>query len=270
MLAPAPHSRVPVGALSFDPLTEREVVACVLTASDRSQGGWISTPNVDILRRSTLDPEARRLIGAADLVLADGAPVMWAAKLSGCPLPGRVTGSSLLWTLSAAAADTGRGIYLLGGEPGVAERAATRLAEYAPGLRVTGTFAPRWGFESDPDQIEDIRQRVVQAAPDLVFVGLGCPKQERLIETLSPSLPQAWWLGCGAALAFAAGELTRAPTWMQTCGLEWAHRVLCEPRRLARRYLIDDAPFALRLLASAALSRRTSGLEPVGASLAGG
>jgi len=255
MYMKAISARVPVGTLAFDPLTEQQVVTRVLAALAEGDGGWISTPNVDILRRSSKNAEVRRLIGAADMVVADGAPVVWAARLGGRPLPERVAGSSLLWSLSEAAATSGRGIYLLGGEAEVADRAADRLRRHAPGLRVTGTFAPPWGFESEPAQVEAIRDRLVSADPDMVFVGLGCPKQELLIETLSPDLPRTWWLGCGAALAFAAGQLHRAPAWMQANGLEWVHRLVSEPRRLARRYLIDDAPFALRLLAASAATR---------------
>jgi len=247
--------RVRVGTLDFDPLTEVDVVERVLDALTRGEGGWISTPNIDILRRSAEDGEVRRLVSAADLVVADGAPVVWAARLGGRPLPERVAGSALLWSLSAAAARAGRGIYLLGGEPGVADRAAARLSSHAPGLRVTGTYAPPWGFESDPAQIHAIRGRLLGADPAVVFVGLGCPKQERLIATLAPSLPRVWWIGCGAALAFAAGQLQRAPAWMQASGLEWVHRMAAEPRRLGRRYLVDDAPYALRLLAGSALAR---------------
>jgi len=245
-----------VGALAFDPVTEQQVVDHVLTALTRGDGGWISTPNIDIMRRSAEDAGVRRLIGAADVVVADGAPVVWAAKLGGRPLPERVAGSALVWSLSAAAAVAGRGIFLLGGEPGVADRAAARLCGHAPGLRVTGTFAPDWGFESDPAQVDAIGELLKSADPDVVFVGLGCPKQERLIEALAPDLPRIWWVGCGAALDFAAGERRRAPAWMQASGLEWVHRMVAEPRRLVRRYLVDDAPYALRLLIGSALSRR--------------
>ena len=96
---------------------------------------------------------------------------------------------------------------------------------------------------------------MVEAEPDLVFVGLGFPKQERLIEHLRPVLPTSWFLGCGAAINFVAGDCVRAPVWMQRSGLEWAHRLAKEPRRLARRYLREDAPYAVRLLATSAMRR---------------
>ncbi|MBA3252351.1 MAG: WecB/TagA/CpsF family glycosyltransferase [Geodermatophilaceae bacterium] len=250
-------ARVPVGPLDFDPLTEDDVVSRVAEAVDRGRGGWISTPNIDILRRSARETSVRNLLGSADIVVADGAPVVWAARLTGRPLPGRVAGSSLLWSLCTAAASGGYGIYLLGGEPGVAERAARRLMTHAPGLQVTGTCAPAWGFETRPAEVEAIRARLIAADPKIVFVGLGCPKQERLIAALSESLPGAWWIGCGAALDFAAGQLRRAPRWMQRSGLEWVHRMAAEPGRLVRRYVVEDAPYALRLLVASARRRAT-------------
>ncbi len=247
--------RVPVGMLTFDAITEDDVVAQVSAAVDGGVGGWICTPNIDILRRSARDTSVRELLGTADIVVADGAPVVWASRLSGRPLPCRVTGASLVWSLSVAAAAGGHGVYLLGGEPGVAERAASRLTAHAPGLQVTGTYSPAWGFETRPAEVEDIRERLVAAAPSFVFVGLGCPKQEHLIQTLSAALPGTWWIGCGAALDFAAGQVPRAPLWMQRRGLEWVYRMYSEPGRLVRRYLVDDAPYALRLMVDSALSR---------------
>lgn len=252
-----PAERVAVGPLLFDSVTERQAVAHVVSEWGHGRGGWISTPNIDILRRAARDPEMRSLIGSADVVVADGAPVVWAARLGGRPLPERVAGSALLWSLSRGAARAGRSVYLLGGEPGVGLRAAQRLLEHAPRLRLAGVHAPDWGFERDPARLAEVRDRLLAAAPDLVFVALGCPKQERLIRELAPALPATWWIGCGAALDFAAGQLRRAPRWMQVGGLEWVHRLAAEPRRLVRRYLVEDAPFALRLLAGSVLARRS-------------
>jgi N-acetylglucosaminyldiphosphoundecaprenol N-acetyl-beta-D-mannosaminyltransferase len=103
--------------------------------------------------------------------------------------------------------------------------------------------------------MEAIAAKLAQAKPDIVFVGLGFPKQERVIAALAPGLPAAWFIGCGAAIPFAAGTLTRAPHWMQRLGLEWAHRLISEPRRLFRRYLVDDLPFAARLIITSAAGR---------------
>jgi N-acetylglucosaminyldiphosphoundecaprenol N-acetyl-beta-D-mannosaminyltransferase len=245
------HERIPLLSVDFNRLTEAEVVTHVLDALARGEGGRIITPNADILRMATREPEAREHIGAATLVVADGTPLVWASRLSGHPLPERVAGASLILSLSAALAEGGRSIYLLGGAPGAAERAARKLRQRFPGLVVAGWHCPSYGFESRPEEVDEVRAQVIEAKPDLVCVGLGFPKQERVIADLRGYLPSSWFLGCGAGIGFAAGTLRRAPRWMQRAGLEWLHRLLSEPRRLARRYLVYDAPFTVRLLAYA-------------------
>ncbi|MGX5653812.1 WecB/TagA/CpsF family glycosyltransferase [Geodermatophilus nigrescens] len=215
-------------------------------------GGWIVTVNVDILRAVARDPDLARLVSGATLAVADGMPLVWASRLAGDPLPERVTGASLVGTLAEAAALTGHSVYLLGGEPGVPEAAGAALAERFPGTRVVGTESPPFGFDADEAQVAALLDRVASAAPDLVLVGLGFPKQERLIALLRPLLPHAWLLGCGAGIPFAAGQYRRAPVLLQRMGAEWVHRLALEPRRLARRYLAHDLPFALDLLSRAA------------------
>lgn len=252
MAATLGRDRLEVGGLPFDRTTEDEVCARVVDALRDGRGGWIATPNVDHLRHASRDPELAALIRTADISVADGAPVVWASRLMGSPLPGRVTGADLLWSLSRAAEAAGRSVYLFGGETGVPERAAEALRRECPDLKVVGTCSPPLGFDRDPDQMRQYREDLLAAAPDVVFVGLGFPKQERVIEAFAGALPQTWWLGCGAALPFAAGELRRAPGWMRSTGLEWVYRLVSEPRRLFRRYIREDAPFAVGLLARAA------------------
>jgi N-acetylglucosaminyldiphosphoundecaprenol N-acetyl-beta-D-mannosaminyltransferase len=166
-----------------------------------------------------------------------------------------VAGADLLWALSKAAAEVQRSVFVLGGEPGVADDAGGRLRTAFPDLDVRGGYSPPWGFERSEWAMEDVIDALTQAAPDIVFCGLGFPKQERLILELTESFPHVWFIGSGASHVFAAGQLRRAPGWMQHCGLEWCHRLIQEPRRLFRRYLVDDAPFALWLLAGSVLCR---------------
>jgi N-acetylglucosaminyldiphosphoundecaprenol N-acetyl-beta-D-mannosaminyltransferase len=131
-----------------------------------------------------------------------------------------------------------------------------------PGLRLAGYESPSLGFDQRPEEYDGVCDRVRTAVPDMVFVGLGFPKQERVISRLSSTMPSTWFMGCGAAIGFVAGTHKRAPRWMQRSGLEWLHRLGSEPRRLARRYLVHDLPFAVRLLASSALTRLRSGAHP--------
>lgn len=218
-------------------------------------GGQIVTPNVDILHRVVRDEGLRHHLEASSIVVADGKPLIWASRLAGNALPARVPGSDLIWSLSAAMAGAGRSVHLLGGEPGTAVQAEEVLRSRFPDLKLAGHLSPSFGFDTRPEEYDAVCDEVVGAAPDLVFVGLGFPKQERVIARLRPRLPQTWFMGCGAAIGFVAGVHSRAPGWMQESGLEWVHRLAMEPRRLVRRYLVDDAPFALRLLAGSAAAR---------------
>lgn len=249
------RDRVVLCGIEFDPVRETDVVRHVVAALAAGHGGQIVTPNVDILRRVLRDRESRDQVTAASVVVADGKPLIWASKFAGRPLPARVTGADLIWSLSAALAEQGRSVFLLGGRPGVAQAARQVLRQRIPHLAVVGALSPPFGFDTRPEQFQAVCDAVVAAHPDLVFVGLGFPKQERVIARLRPRLPRTWFLGCGAAIGFVAGTYQRAPLWMQRVGLEWAHRLAAEPRRLASRYLVHDLPFALRLLATSAQER---------------
>jgi N-acetylglucosaminyldiphosphoundecaprenol N-acetyl-beta-D-mannosaminyltransferase len=186
-------------------------------------------------------------------------PLVWAARAKGIKLPERVAGSSLIFPLSAAAAADGKSVYLLGGASGVPEKAAEALIMRFANLRIAGTFSPEFGFDKTEEGARQAVATVAAAAPDLVFVGLGFPRQERLIERLKQELPNAWYLACGGGISMAAGVTRRASPVMQRLGLEWLHRLALEPKRLARRYLRDDLPFALALLARSAAKRFTQG-----------
>jgi exopolysaccharide biosynthesis WecB/TagA/CpsF family protein len=232
-------------------ISERQCIAQILRRSTAGRGGVVVTPNLDHLRRCHKDAEFAQLISQADLVVADGMPLIWASKLQGTPLPGRVAGSDLISSLSASAANSGKPIFLLGGDPGTAELAAGVLKERYPNLQIAGTYCPPIGFEKDADKMRELTGMLVSAKPDIIFVALGSPKQERLIERLRDRLPGTWWLGVGISFSFLCGEVKRAPRWMRGLGLEWVHRLMQEPGRLFKRYVVHGIPFAVRLLGGA-------------------
>jgi N-acetylglucosaminyldiphosphoundecaprenol N-acetyl-beta-D-mannosaminyltransferase len=255
-------TRVWVAGVCIDALTEPEVVDQVIASLLVGRGGWIATPNVHFLRRASRDAGLSTLLSAATLRVADGVPLQWASQLARTPPLPRVTGASLMYSLSAAAGAHDRSVYILGGPAGAATDAATRLQEFAPGLRVVGAEGP-WLSADVPDaEIEPILARLEAAKPDIVFCAFGFPKQEKVIAACRERLPSTWFLGCGAAVNFAAGHETRAPQWMQKVGLEWFHRVCSEPRRLAGRYAAD-IPFALGLLVRSGIRGRFAGALPV-------
>jgi N-acetylglucosaminyldiphosphoundecaprenol N-acetyl-beta-D-mannosaminyltransferase len=248
----------------IDAVTSTQALARIFTDLSAARGGWVVTPNLDILRRLVLDTDFRQLCSGASLMLADGMPLVWASRLQGTPLPARVAGSDLIWDLAAAAAREDRSMYFLGGNPGAAEGAANLLVRRSPSLRIVGTECPPLGFERDEAYMTGLLARMHAAAPDIVLVALGCPKQEHVITRLRPHLPRTWFLGVGVTFSFVTGDVRRAPRWLQRLGLEWTHRLIQEPRRLWRRYLVDGLPFAARLLMVSALQRvrPNSGLPP--------
>jgi N-acetylglucosaminyldiphosphoundecaprenol N-acetyl-beta-D-mannosaminyltransferase len=243
--------------VEIDDLDERELIAHVVTAFSGGEGGWLVNPNVDVLRQIDESPEVHALVASADLVVADGMPLIWASRLQRTPLPERVAGASLIWTLSEAAAAAGIPIFLLGGAPGIGEQAAARLRDAISELVVAGTYSPPFGFEQDPDAIALIDEHLDAAGPSIVFCGFGFPKQERLMAVLAPAHPTSWFIGSGASLTMAAGDVDRAPEWMQQSGLEWLFRLRQEPKRLFSRYIVHDIPFAVRMLSRSAAARMT-------------
>jgi N-acetylglucosaminyldiphosphoundecaprenol N-acetyl-beta-D-mannosaminyltransferase len=244
-----------VMGLPFDRLDERTLTRSFVEGARMGTGGWIVTPNLDILRQYAATPEARDLILAATHRVADGLPIVWASRLAGTPLPARVPGSDLVLTLPEAAADAGLSVFLLGGKPGVAAEAAACLQARHPRLGDVGAYSPPFGFEDDPQELTRIVQMLRAARPDLVLVGLGFPKQERLIRRLRTEMPGTWFAGIGISLSFLAGDQPRAPIVFQRLGLEWLHRLAHEPRRLFRRYIVQGLPFSAKLFGWA-LARR--------------
>lgn len=240
------------------PLARLDEAACierVMRALAAGEGGWIVTANLDILRRYVFDHGFRQVVRPASLFVADGMPLVWASVLQGRPLPQRVAGSDLIHSLSAGAARGARPVFLIGGDAGTAELAAQALRRDCPGLCVAGTWYPPPGYERDPLHLPALKRALRAARPDIVYVALGCPKQDHLIEALRGDFPRTWWMGVGISFSLLAGRLPRAPRWAQRAGLEWLCRLWQEPRRLAVRYLVHGLPFAMLLMVASALAR---------------
>lgn len=248
--------RVRINGVVVDALCEHQVIDIIVDGALRRRGAWVVSINLDTLRQIRANGAVRELVGDADVFVADGTPVLWASGLQRTPLPRRVAASSFIYGVAGAAAGKGASLFLLGGNPGVAARAAARLQALYPPLEVAGTYCPPMGFEDDEREMAQVCEAVRSARPDIVFVGLGFPKQERVIARLRSALPGASYVGCGIALSFVSGDIPRAPFWAQRLGLEWLHRMAQEPRRLWRRYLVYDLPVALTLFGDAWRSRR--------------
>lgn len=221
----------------------------------RGIGGWLVTANLDFLRRYAHDAQMRELYTIADLRVADGMPLLWAARIQGDRFPERLAGSDLIWNIAERAAREGRTIYLLGGDPSANAKAAAVLCGRWPALKICGHSSPMVQSPPSTEEIAALREEMLQTRPDIVLVGMGSPKQEQVIQALRPLLPATWMAGIGASFSFVSGDIRRAPMWMRNSGLEWLWRLGQEPKRLARRYLLEDLPFFFELLGGALVQR---------------
>ncbi|MDB6066686.1 MAG: Anti-sigma-factor antagonist and glycosyl transferase [Pedosphaera sp.] len=231
----------------FDNVTTAEAVAMIeqMVASRRPH--YLVTANVDFLVQARADVELRRILFDAHLVLCDGTPLVWASRLLGNPLPERVAGSDLVPLLIRTAAEKNYRLFFLGGTPESTEQALANLKARYPQLKVVG-YSPPFGKLLEMDH-EDIKRRIAEADPDMLFVSFGCPKQEKWIAMHYQSLGIPVAAGVGGTIDFLAGQLKRAPGWMQRTGTEWIFRMLQEPRRLLRRYVKDLWVFGWSILA---------------------
>lgn len=223
--------------------------------------GFIATPNVNLVCNFQRDPVFREAYQKAMLWLPDGKPLMWAARLLGVRMAEKLSGSDMVPWLSAYAAQKGYSVFFFGGLPGSAEIAAQRLRQRYPDLKVAGTHCPPYGFENDPEQNAIAIHLVQEAKPDIMFVALGTPKQEVWLNNHQRELGVPVSMGVGAALDFLSGKVRRAPRWVQRCGLEWVWRLVQEPRRLWRRYLVRDMMIIRLVIRELIHLRRSSSAE---------
>jgi N-acetylglucosaminyldiphosphoundecaprenol N-acetyl-beta-D-mannosaminyltransferase len=255
-------SRVEIDGLLFDDVTMGEATARIVElARMRDKPRYVCTGNLDHLAIAAADPEFRRAYEEADLVVADGAPVVWLAKLGGTPLKERVAGSDLFWTLGAASANEGISLFFLGGAPGAADAAKDVLERRYPGAKIVGTYCPPFETFATQEEQDRIRDAVKAAAPDVLLVAFGAPKQEKWIAKNKERLGVPVAIGVGGSFEMASGALKRAPVWMQRVGLEWFYRFAQEPRRLFQRYIVRDVPH-LGKAAAKTLGARARGPRP--------
>ena len=220
--------RIDVLGVAFDNLTMGEAVDRALELLEQEGPHLAATPNPEIVQRANQDPEYAGILKEADLVIPDGIGVIYAAKILGRPLRERVPGIDFASALLDRVAGTGKRLFLLGAEPGVAQQAAVNLQLAHPGLVVCGTHDGY--FKEDGPVVNAIRE----AHADLVFVCLGAPKQEKWIAANGETAGARLYIGLGGALDVFAGRVERAPEAFQKLGLEWFYRLARQPSRIGR------------------------------------
>lgn len=249
---------VPIHAITFEQALDQIEKLVRL-----GKGGYVVTPNVDHIVEFQSNREFKASYQHADLVLADGMPILWASHLIGPRLPQKISGSDLIEPLMRRAAQCGFRVYLLGTKAEVAALAKQKLCGQIPGLQIVGMDSPYVDISAPADAHLPILDRIRAAKPDIVLMALGSPKQEIFVYRYKDQIAPAVSVGIGAGLDFIAGSIPRAPRWISNAGLEWLYRLGKEPRRLWRRYLVRDPKFALILLEEL-LRRKISGQESYG------
>lgn len=221
-------------------VTMSETVEAIEQMIAADKKSYVVAINVDVVMKIEADPYLKKIVDDADMVLVDGKPLVWISKLHGRPLKEKVSGSDLVPLLCEVAAKNGYKVFIIGGKEGSAERAKQRLEEKLTDIKIVGTYAPPFGFEKDDAELERINRMISQAHPDLLITCFGCPKQEKWIYENIEKYDAKVSICAGATVDFLAGNVTRAPRWMSEHGLEWFYRFLQEPRRMFRRYFVDD------------------------------
>lgn len=224
----------------IDNLTMDETLDAIDSLIKEDNCSYVVTPNVDHIVQLEKDEELKRVYENASLILTDGKPLIWISNWYKTPIKEKISGSDLFPRVCDLAAKKGYTMYLLGAAEGVADKAAKNLIDKYKGLNIVGTYSPPFGFEKDKVELKKIERQIQKVHPDILIVGLGCPKQEKYMYHHCKELGVPISFGLGASIDFEAGNIKRAPKWMSEHGLEWLYRITQDPKRLAKRYLVDD------------------------------
>ena len=224
----------------IDNITMEEALDSICELVEQDKNAYVVTPNVDHIVKLETDQELCQVYKNADLILTDGKPLVWISKWYKTPIKEKVSGSDLFPRLCERAAKEGYSMFFLGAAEGVAQKAADNLVQRFPGLKIARTYSPKMGFEKSEKEVQKVIDIVKQAKPHILVVALGCPKQEKFMFRYKNEMQVPISLGLGASVDFEAGNMKRAPKWMCDYGLEWLFRLVQEPKRMFKRYIVDD------------------------------
>lgn len=239
-----PHPSFPVLGVRVDAVQIPDVIADIERWIEQRRGcRWVAVTDMHSVMEAQHDPGFRAVLAEADLVVPDGMPLVWCARLRGHALRRRVYGPELMLTFCRETTAKGYRHFFYGGDSGVPERLAASLLQACPGIYIVGTHSPPFRRLS-PEEDAYIVEMIHRAAPDVLWIGLGAPKQEKWMREHRDRLNVPVLVGVGAAFDFHAGIKRQAPRWMREHGLEWFFRLLQEPRRLWKRYLVYGCEFA--------------------------
>lgn len=217
-----------------------ETIQAIENMIASEQKSYVVAINVDVVMKIEKDAYLKEIVDNADMVLVDGKPLIWISKWHGRPLKDKISGSDLVPQMCDVAAKKGHTLFIIGGKDGIAEQAKEQLEKKYSGIKIVGTYAPPFGFENDKNELDKINTKITEAHPDILIVCFGCPKQEKWIYENIKKYDAKVSICAGATVDFLAGNVKRAPEWMSNHGLEWFYRFLQEPKRMFKRYFVDD------------------------------
>lgn len=238
-------ANVPIHEYSFQEVVDKIVSKIEGYAQDP---GYVVTPNSDHVLQLQKDKEFQEIYENAFLSVPDGVPLVWASKFLGKPLKERVNGTDLFEALCKVASEKNFKVFLLGGRESAAEAVSKVLKERHPTIDICGYYCPPFGFEKNEEELKKINDLILSSKPDILFVGLGAPKQEKWIYNNYMKLNVPVSLGIGVSFELVSGVVQRAPLWMQKSGLEWFYRLFKEPKRLWKRYIVGNPKFIYLML----------------------
>lgn len=221
-------------------LTMSETIEEIENMISSNRKSYVVAINVDVVMKIENDAYLKKIVDNADMVLVDGKPLVWISKYYGKPLKAKISGSDLVPLLCEVAAQKNYSLFIIGGKEGIAELAKKRIEDKLDGINIVGTYAPPMGFDKDSIELTKINKMISDAKPDLLIACFGCPKQEKWIYENINKYDAKVSLCAGATVDFLAGNVKRAPKWMSEHGLEWFYRFLQEPKRMFKRYFVDD------------------------------
>ena len=235
--------RIELLGINIDNYTMEETIIEIERLINYDKSSIIFTPNVHRIVSAYKDKFIREIYDNADMLIPDGLPLVWASKILRKPLRERVAGSDLFPYFCQNAAKKGYKIFLLGAEAGVAKKVKEILSKKIPNLQIVGTYSPSHDFENNKEENAKIIELIKKSKSDILFLGLGFPKEEKWLWKNKNEIKIPVSIGVGATFDFIAGNIKRAPKWIQKIGLEWFFRLCQEPRRLWKRYLIGNTIF---------------------------
>lgn len=207
---------------------------------EEKRKSYVVAVNTDVIIKIESDTYLKKITDEADFTIVDGKPLVWISKWCGRPIKAKISGSDLVPKLCELAEEKGYSIFIIGGKEGIADKAKENIEKIHTEIKIVGTYAPPIGFEKNAKELNRINRMISDAHPDIVIACFGCPKQEKWVYENYKKYNGAISICAGATVDFLAGNIKRAPKWISECGLEWFYRFLKEPKRLFKRYFVED------------------------------